>query len=562
MDILARIFNHHKWLALGIGALSATGFAPLNLWPVTLICIALLMHLMAIAPDRKAAFMRGWLFGAGHFVVGLNWIATAFTFQAAMPAWLGYLAVVLVSLYLAVYPALATLGAWWITKLAQTRHSGESRSLLQSGDTQQGDSGVRWNDGNVVGEQRANWVLILAFAGMWIITEWLRSWVFTGFSWNPLSASLVSTDFFTHLAPWIGTYGLSSLVILLSGIPIAIFVDRRVNTPVKKRYGPAVLVALSLVGITGTAYFSSVSLMADGYTSTPITVVQPNIGQDDKWEEENVAANFAKLASLTRSNETQPRLIFWPEAAVPDFLEKGYPSSFYYPGSPEESRARLRATMNSGDVMVLGALKLDVNEAGKVYGARNSVFAMDSNSKLIGSYDKSHLVPYGEYLPMRDFLSLFGLSRLAPGDLDFTPGPGPRNIELGRFGTAGIQVCYEIIFSGQVVDPKNRPDFIFNPSNDAWFGAWGPPQHLAQARLRAIEEGLPIIRSTPTGISAVIDAHGRIVVSVPMHQAGRIDTVLPAAHARTLFARYGNILPIGFALLLLLSAVAIGLRRR
>ena len=187
---------------------------------------------------------------------------------------------------------------------------------------------------------------------------------------------------------------------------------------------------------------------------------------------------------------------------------------------------------------------------------------MDTRRELLGRYDKSHLVPYGEYLPMRPLLSAIGLSRLAPGDFDFWPGPGARSIDLGRFGKVGLQVCYEIIFSGHVVDRANRPNFIFNPSNDAWFGSWGPPQHLAQARLRAIEEGLPVIRSTPTGISAVIDADGAIRGSVPMGQAGRIDSRLPPAKAPPLFARYGNVLPLALALILLLSAIAIRLRAR
>ncbi len=521
MQSLKRIFDYPKWLALATGSLSATGFAPLSFWPVTLICLAILIHLTATAPDKKAAFARGWLFGLGHFIVGLNWIATAFTFQAAMPVWLGYIAVVLLSLYLAVYPALAALGAWWITKLAKGRN-----------DT-----------------HRAGWVLILAFAGMWIITEWLRSWVFTGFIWNPLGASFVTLPV-AGFAKVTGTYGLTVFAVLFSAVLVFLL----------QRNWKSALSTLALLAAVNLAPF--LWMDAASVTKTPITVVQPNIGQDVKWEEGNAAQNFAKLAGLTKSDDDEPRLIFWPEAAIPDFLEKGYPDRFYYPGSPEESRARLRATMNTGDIMVLGALKLDVNAGGQIYGARNSVMAMDTNSELIGSYDKSHLVPYGEYLPMRPLLSLFGLSRLAPGDLDFTPGPGPRNIELGNFGTAGIQVCYEIIFSGQVVDPDNRPDFIFNPSNDAWFGAWGPPQHLAQARLRAIEEGLPVIRSTPTGISAIIDANGQLAGAIAMGQAGRIDAMLPAAHAPTLFARYGNILPIAFAIILLISAVAIGRQRR
>src|SRR5207237_1668314 len=141
-----------------------------------------------------------------------------------------------------------------------------------------------------------------------------------------------------------------------------------------------------------------------------------------------------------------------------------------------------------------------------------------------------------------------GLSRLAPGDIDFTSGPGPRTIDLGgQWGKVGLQLCYEIIFSGHVVDWQNRPAFIFNPSNDAWFGAWGPPQHLAQARLRAIEEGLPIIRATPTGISAVIGADGMVEQSLPLGDEGAIDARLPRAAAPTLFAGWGNLLPFAFA---------------
>jgi apolipoprotein N-acyltransferase len=124
----------------------------------------------------------------------------------------------------------------------------------------------------------------------------------------------------------------------------------------------------------------------------------------------------------------------------------------------------------------------------------------------------------------------------------------------------GVQICYEVTFSGEVVDEANRPDFIFNPSNDAWFGNWGPPQHLAQARLRAIEEGLPVIRSTPTGISALVDANGRVLESIPHHSAGAFTAALPPAHMPTLFSRGGNLIPLGLALLLMASAVAIGRR--
>jgi apolipoprotein N-acyltransferase len=508
------IARHPFGIAFVAGGISATGFAPLNLWPLTIAMLALWIAILMQAQSRRAAFLTGWLFGLGHFVVGLNWIAKAFTFQAAMPEWLGYVAVVLLSLYLAVFPALAALGGWWI---------GRGRPL----------------------------VLTVALAGMWIVTEWLRSWLFSGFIWNPLGAVALPLGRIADLSMFIGSYGLSALLFAgAGGLWLLCRKDWRAGLP------PILLFAALALWPRPDAGL----IPAD---QPLITVVQPNIGQQDKWQAGYEDQNLTKLAQLTLRADDRPRLIFWPEAAIPDYLESGYPARYYYGRPPEFVRRQLASLMKPGDMLVLGALKLEFDEAGeRAIGARNSVFAMDARRNLLGRYDKSHLVPYGEYLPMRPLLSAIGLSRLAPGDFDFWPGPGARSLDLGPFGKVGLQVCYEIIFSGQVVDRSNRPDFIFNPSNDAWFGSWGPPQHLAQARLRAIEEGLPVIRSTPTGISAVIDANGTVRASVPMAQAGRIDSRLPQAKAAPLFARYGNILPLGLALILLLSAIAIRLRAR
>ncbi|VAW01448.1 Apolipoprotein N-acyltransferase / Copper homeostasis protein CutE [hydrothermal vent metagenome] len=509
------------WLSLVAGAASATGFAPLGLWPVTLIAFALWMAILQNVQSRKAAFFSGWLFGVGHFIIGLNWIAKSFTFQAAMPEWLGYIAVVLVALYLAVYPALAGLGAWWLGH----ERSGRERPI----------------------------VFVLALAGFWIITEWLRSWVFGGFSWNPLGITLLPVGQLPFLTKYIGSYGFSAILVIAGGAAWL----------ASLRYWKTALLIAVLLAVPSIISSDNMLDRTIAEARPKITVVQPNIGQQDKWKAGYEEENLAKLAGLTKRVDEEPRIIFWPEVAIPDYLEAGYPQRYYYGRPPEFVREQLASLMSPGDVLVLGALKLEFNEAeGRAVGARNSVFVMDSDRELLGRYDKSHLVPFGEYLPMRSLLSAIGLARLAPGDFDFWPGPGPRSLELGNFGKAGFQICYEIIFSGQVVDRENRPDFIFNPSNDAWFGSWGPPQHLAQARLRAIEEGLPVIRSTPTGISAVIDANGRVLESIPMGQAGLIDTNLPRAQSPTLFAQHGNILPLGFALFLLISAIAIRLRAR
>jgi apolipoprotein N-acyltransferase len=534
--ISALLHRFPRWAAMGAGALSAYGFEPWGLWPLTLVCFALLIHLIAHAPNTKHAFILGWLFGVGHFTFGNQWIAVAFTFQAAMPIWLGYIAVVALALYLAVYPALAAAGAVWIRQFA-AKTPPPDRDDVRNG--------------------AATYSLILSFAGLWILTEWLRSWVFTGYVWNPLAVGFVS-HWFDLWLPTIGTYGVGGLMILASGA-MALLGSRRWTN------------GFVLAAIVGVAILSSAKIYVTEpslSTRTAVTVVQPNISQADKYAPGYDVINFAKLAMNSRPLPGQaPRLILWPEAAIPDYLEDGYPYP-YYQGQAGESaagaRARLTTLMADGDVLVTGANRL-IFEKRQLVAARNSVSAMDAFGRILGHYDKAHLVPYGEYLPMPWLLKPLGLARLVPGSLDFWPGPGAQTMTVtvdGKPVKIGMQICYEMIFSGQTVDRNNRPDFIFNSSNDAWFGTIGPPQHLAQARLRAIEEGLPVIRSTPTGISAIIDADGRILQSLPLGKDGRIDAFLPRAKAPTFFARFGNVIPLAFAgLLIVLALLPLAQRR-
>ena len=485
-------------LAFAAGLVSALGFAPLDWWPLTLIALAGLMHLVRTAETRRAALLTGYAFGLGHFIVGLNWIAGAFQYQDAMPKWLGWIAVVLLSLYLAIYPMLA--------------------------------AGLSWR----FGRQRAD-VFVLLFAALWIVTEWLRGCMFTGFAWGPLGVVAVPAGALPLLAQWIGTYGLSGVVILAAGA-LALLVERRWWQAVAIIAPLAILAPLPKAG------------SPERPAGPLLRIVQPNIGQQDKHVKAFDKVNFEKLAGLTGKPGLAPRLILWPEAAVPDFLEE-----------EEWARNRLAKLLGPKDMLVTGGIALVEDKEGFVIAARNSSFVLTPGAKLIGRYDKAHLVPYGEYLPMRPVLSAIGLSRLVPGDLDFWPGPGPQSFAVPGFGTMGVQICYEIIFPGHVIDAKNRPDFLFNPSNDAWFGAWGPPQHLAQARLRAIEEGMPVVRSTPTGISAIIDANGRVLHKLPYRKGGYIQARLPSAHAPTPFARHGNILSFVFAFFL--GALAIALPR-
>jgi apolipoprotein N-acyltransferase len=246
----------------------------------------------------------------------------------------------------------------------------------------------------------------------------------------------------------------------------------------------------------------------------------------------------------------------WPEAAVTEPLmdqRTGQPADF-----AAFQRRRAARSASQGGYLLTGGIGLTSKDGQAISGATNSIFVLAPDGNVVDRYDKAHLVPYGEYLPMRPLLEPLGLARLAPGDFDFNAGPGPKTIDLPGWGEVGLQICYEIIFSGHVVDESNRPDFIFNPSNDAWFGSWGPPQHLAQARLRAAEEGLPVIRATPTGISAIIDGRGNVVQELKWRTAGVIDGYLPPKSPQpTLFARFGNALPLLLSALLLIGAIAL-----
>ncbi|MBV8741675.1 MAG: apolipoprotein N-acyltransferase, partial [Sinobacteraceae bacterium] len=425
------------------GCLSALGFAPLEAWPLTLAGLIWLLHRSWQAPALHAASAGAFVFGTGHFIVGLNWIAMAFTYQANMPAWLGWVAVILLSLYLSIFVALAV---------------GLARICAR----------------------RAPLAFVLWFAASWILTEWLRATLLTGFAWNPLAVIWVPLPWLAACAAGIGTYALSGLTVLLAGLAwLAVCANFRVGLPV-------VVALAALLLVTGR----SRPAPAGPESSLPFTVVQPDIGQDQKYDPEQEERNSQRYVELSqraaRASDQHPRLLFWPEGATVHFIE-----------IEPKPRLAMAQLLGPGDLLILGgpSVILDMQGDDDVY--HNSVFAVDEGAAIRWRYDKAHLVPFGEYLPLRSILGRIGLARLVPGEGDFTPGPGARTYLLpglriaGQPASVGVQICYEIIFSGRVVDEAHRPSFLFNPSNDAWFGAWGPPQHLAQARLRAIEEGLP-----------------------------------------------------------------------
>lgn len=551
-------------VAIVAGSAGALGFAPWNLWPLTLLGVAALFALVDTAASARRAALLGWLFGVGHFALGLGWIATAFTFQAKMPPVLGWVTVVLLAMFLALYPALAAGLTRRFTRSALSR--------------------------------------VLVFAAFWMLTEWLRGWVLSGFAWNPLGAAWLEAPGIAQIASLIGALGLSGLLVMAAGGLWLLAIG--------SRFVGGLLVSATLVA---AVFGASLERTYRTPEFPMVYLVQPNIGQDAKYDAGaqdshfqtylDLTANALAAATLPRDagiaaapalpqvrdfaavekpadpiltpsaaapkpvatapadtgisrdlTPTRPgALILWSESAVPYAIEE-----------EPQVRARLASVIGPDDLLLFGGVAVIRDTSGNVTALTNSLFVLDGKGRILARYDKAHLVPLGEYVPARGLMTALGIARLAPGDIDFYAGPGPQTVKLPGFPSVGLQICYEIIFPGRVIDAANRPAWIANISNDAWFGPSGPPQHLAQARLRAIEEGLPVARATPTGISAMIDAHGRIVVSIAAGIKGVESAPLPAALPPTLFARYGHAASALFGLMLLLAGLALdnGDRRR
>ena len=517
--MLSRALRHPRIVIALLGACAALGFPPVHLWPLALLALGAGAILIRFSGSVRSAFFRGWLFGLAHFTVTNLWIATAFTHQDRMPAVLGWLAVPLLSTYLALFPAAAFAAAYRLAR---------------------GKSPLAY---------------ALALGGCWIIAEWLRATLFTGYAWGPFSLALLGPfdrPGLAALLPLTGTYALSGLAAVLA---VAL-----VDQLLRREW---VRVGIASVLLIAAMYWPA-GEGAQG--ALDYTLVQPDLDQEALNDPRQYEPSFLTLAGLsTRPQEDSGRrLVLWPEGVLPDYLRPGYPDRYYAATTagrdPAFARARIARVIGENSLLLTGTMDLEI-EGESAIAAYNVVSVIDDEGEIVGGYRKAHLVPYGEYLPFRDLLEPLGLSRLVAGSIDFWPGPGPQTLDLGEYGRAGLQICYEIIFSGQVVDGADRPDYIVNPSIDGWFGPTGPPQHMAQARMRAIEEGLPVLRSTTTGISGVVDARGVVRQHLGMGERSRLQGKVPPAGAPTLFALMGNWLALVWALAHLGGSLVV-MRRR
>ncbi len=375
------------------------------------------------------------------------------------------------------------------------------------------------------------WRFAVAAAAALAVIEMLRSLILTGFPWA-LLGYVWSEGTGAQLAAFAGPYGLTLVTCALAaGLALV---------------GPRPLAAVLLLG----AWLGPVGLGAlrppapDPGADAPILrIVQPNAPQDQKWDPVLAPVFFRRALDLTAAPGA-PDLVIWPETSVPFWVEPGHPAL-----------ARISAAAGER-VVVFGAQR----SVGPRYF--NTLFVLGPGGRIVDTYDKHHLVPFGEYVPLGDLAARFGIYGLASGEgFGYSAGPGPRLVDLGPFGQVQPLICYEAIFPAEVGATAERPAWLLQITNDAWFGTFaGPQQHLAQARMRAIEQGLPMVRAANTGISAVIDATGRIIGALPLGLAGHFDAPVPAALPPTPYARTGD-WPAGLAILLGL-AIALWPRRR
>ncbi len=476
-------------LALGIAATAALppwGAVPLLVPAFTGLVWLIDGSARARRPSLAAA-LAGWWFGVGHFTTGLYWISQAMLVDAASHAWLIPIAMAALGMGLGLFSALAA----WLTYMAVSR-------------------------GWVAGAGR-----VLAFAGAWTLVEWLRGWVFTGLPWHVAGYAWSAVEAMLQPAALFGVWGLTLLTVAACAMPAALADGRRARLAVM---GAALAVAAAWVG---GALRLATAPDGGNVPGVRLRLVQASIPQRLKWVPELRAQHLQTYIALSNqpaaAGEAPPNFVIWPETAVPYFLN-------------EDGAARLAVSraVPPGGALITGTMRTDGQ--GTFW---NSLVAIDDAANVTGLYDKAHLVPFGEYVPLRGILPL---DRLTPGQGDFTPGPGRATLRLPGLPAFSPLICYEAIFPARVVMRSGRPAWMLNLTNDAWFGTGaGPRQHLAIARLRAVEEGLPLVRAAGTGISAVIDAHGRIVARLEIGVAGVLDAGLPRAlDGTTPYGRFGD----------------------
>lgn len=486
-QIINRVPKYQFLAAFFLGGLGGLAFAPFNFYLILIPIFSGLLLLLGRISSPKYAFFLGWAFGFSYFTSGVFWVSVSFSKVGL--AYMMPFVVVGFSLLLGIFPALAcALTALW------------QRNPLQQ---------------------------VFLFSGIWSLTEWLRGHIFSGFPWNLVGYAWDLP--MLQVCAWIGIYGLSFLTIFLASMWVS---------KSHKLISTALLMTI-ILWILGSYRAEQGQSLGD--TGINIRLVQPSIQQEEKWLPEHLVRNVNLHIALSGLEAEKPlKVIIWPEAAIPHFFEN-------YPGLFEA----VQGAIPEGALLLTGAPRQEKNpENAKPKRVWNSLFALNAAGEILGIYDKSHLVPFGEYVPFRGILPI---EKLTPGTIDYSQGEGLKTLEIPGIPPFSPLICYEAIFPGNVIDHKTKPKWLLNLTNDAWYGQTsGPYQHLSIVRVRAIEEGLPLVRAANNGISAVVDAYGKILYSLDLDAKGFIDFSLPKSlYYNTVFSSLREI-PFSFMIIITL----------
>ena len=506
-------------IALLAGAASSLAMEPFNAWPVLFITFPLAVWLIDGAGAGRlggvpAAALTGWLFGFGYFVPGLYWIGNAFLVDAQTFAWLMPFAVIGLPAYLALFTALG----FALARVIWTKDASR----------------------------------ILALAAALTIGEWLRGHVLTGFPWNAFGYALTEPLALAQSASLIGLWGLTFLSVAIFASPAVLIDGRRTRRP---WLAPAAaLVLLIAMGAYGAIRLSLHP--TEFVDKVKLRIMQPDLQQDVKFNYAAKASVMQKYLSLSdRSTGPQSTgvrdatILIWPESAFPFFLAR-----------EADAMAQIADSLPKGTILITGSVRApDLPPGTRITRAYNSIYVIDHDGSILSIYDKLHLVPFGEFLPFQGLMEKLGFVQLTKVQGGFIPGTRRKTIALPNAPRVLPLICYEAIFPGDIETRGDRPGWFVNLTNDGWFGiSTGPHQHLQQARLRAIEEGLPLVRAANTGISVVTDPLGRIVAQLDLGVEGVLDSRLPSAIPPTPYARAGDI-P---AAIIVAIALIVAIRRR
>lgn len=456
---------------------------PILIFPV----FAILLCVLRMS-SRKKSFSIGYCFGMGYFSSTLYWIAESFKCVGFRNY--GYIAVLFLVLYISLYPAIA---CWLTKKFATTRLN-----------------------------------FLLFFSIFWVLAEYLRGIIFTGFPWNLIGYIAYDIPYFSQIADIFGIYGVSFLLILVTSL---------LTTKKTTIYGLSLLILTIFYGYYKVNFFNE---HIESKNQNSITLVQPSISQEDKINVEKFKENLDRHIKL--SNESKiysgKKLIIWPEAAI-NIPLKSQSDILQYVAS---------SIKNDKSYIITGCDRFD--EEKKLY---NSIYVFGKDAKVNQIYDKRHLLPFGEFIP--EFLLDLGLKKLTVGLINFSNGNLSRTMKIDGFHSFEAVICYEIAFPGEIVD-NNESSWILNITNDSWFkDSDGPTQHLKTVSFRAIEEGKSIVRCANNGISCIIDCNGRISDILQTDEIGKIDSQMPGKQQSTIFSQYKNSTILCFLSIFLISLI-------